>query len=166
MSEIAIPALIDGYEAYGKGSNLDSRIAVEDAIVSYGAEAVPYLVDDLGMKRRHGLTWIELMARIGPDTEPALAMVMNYLDDRTRDYRVFAAQALGRIGVRARDAVPRLEEILKDPRELPEVLGAVVLGYNRNLSKDKAIEFFDLTRLKRRMAQECEGPMRRLMQRV
>ena len=97
--------------------------------MKYGAEAVPYLIDELRgagneKSRDFQLSWFWMLERCGPEAAPAIPELVRVLSHDYYWYRQLAAQALGAIGPAAREAVPHLEKILENPEELPRVLAA------------------------------------------
>lgn len=110
-NEDAVATLMQGLQ------DTDAKIRVHSAFVVGDLRmktAVPLLAkmaaNDDGMR---GAAMIAL-AKLGPDAEEAIPVLVTWLDSHRAGHRMLAAQTLGKIGPAARVAIPALTETVKD----------------------------------------------------
>jgi HEAT repeat protein len=105
--------------ALGSEEHLTRWVAI-DAIVRFGALAVPFLVDAIvngnGFQRFEATS---ALARIGPEATPALQTLVRLLAHPEPDMRYQAAYALGELGEDGLDAVsPMIDALTDEDREV------------------------------------------------
>lgn len=79
---------------------------------SFHAELFKFMEDDKAFCRAHA----SLLSRAGPETVPIL---LKLLDDQEPRVRGDAAESLGQFGPAAKEAVPKLKDLLADKAEIP-----------------------------------------------
>lgn len=105
----AVGALIDNL----REPEPEQRAAVQTALISIGAPAVPPLIHSLRDKDRRNSAALTL-GRIGKAAEPALPDLLEGLKDPDATFRISSHQALVHMGP---SAVPKLAQALKDPSD-------------------------------------------------
>jgi antitoxin component of RelBE/YafQ-DinJ toxin-antitoxin module len=85
--------------------------AAADALARIGASAVPEVTRMLNAPEpEQRIRAAGILARIGPDAQPAVPVLITRLHDPDEGVRKAAAHALGQMGPAAADAVPALLE--------------------------------------------------------
>ncbi len=114
-------------------------LGVRDCCLASKSEVPDFVPDDLG--RRGGLD-PELMQRL--QLKQRVQLYIKNLDLPVADDRKHAAVTLGQIGPAAKDAVPHLVELLKDPDALVRRAAAGALGMIGAAAKDAVPHLIDL----------------------
>lgn len=94
-----------------------------------GASAVPVLIQLLG-SREAPVRWqsADILGKIGPEATAATPQLINATKDSDPHVRNVAAQALGDLGVRDREVIAALREMLSTPEKLVAIQSLAKLG--------------------------------------
>ena len=107
QAENAVPMLMKMLS--DKNCNTQSQLAVVDVLGCIGAPAIPSLIEALGDETRPRALFA--LAKMGEIAVPPLAEVLKHENPRARWQ---AAEALGYIGPKAKEALPALAKALED----------------------------------------------------
>lgn len=95
-------------------ANRDMPETAADALARIGAAAVPEVTRMLNDPQpQQRIRAAGILARIGPDAQPAVPVLITRLHDPDEGVRKAAAHALGQMGPAAADAVPALLEAVE-----------------------------------------------------
>ena len=110
----------------------------DGALMAYGSEAVPFVLPELHAALEEGdgnvfhLSWFALLERAGTSAAPAVPDLCRAVPAIANSpYREQAVRLLGAIGPAAAEAVPRLEEVIRNHNESPSMLGAAWVALER-----------------------------------
>lgn len=92
------------------------------------ADAVPALLELAKKRGRFSQQALDTLARIGPAGKEGIALCVENLDAKSPYDRKDAAKSLGEFGPVAKEAVPKLKELLEDPDESVRVWAAFALA--------------------------------------
>ena len=114
----AVVALIEAlYDESSERNDVVLRsVSVLGAMGEVACDAVPHLLKLIKGEEKFKYTAIKAIGRIGPKAKEAVTTLMEFLDDSDKWLRFISAEALGKIGYDAIQAIPKLRELaLNDP---------------------------------------------------
>lgn len=110
----AVPALVNTME----DADIEVALAACDALKRIGSASIPHLLGfmrDPQEKEKFRFYAAEALADLGSDALPHLVMAM---DDQDFAVRMMAIDSLPRVGIAAEEAVPKLNEFLREDSNL------------------------------------------------